>query len=39
MRVMGLEEFMDEFGFDPRGEQPAEENIANADEIEAWDNS
>jgi hypothetical protein len=39
LRVMGLEEFMDEFGFDPRGEQPAEEHKANAAEIDAWDNS
>jgi hypothetical protein len=39
MRVMGLEEFMDEFGFDPRGEPPAQEHKANAAEIEAWDNS
>lgn len=38
LRVMGLEEFMDEFGFDPREGQPAEEHKANAAEIEAWDN-
>ena len=39
LRVMGLEEFMDEFGFDPREGQPTEEHKANSEEIEAWDNS
>ena len=40
MRVMGLEEFMDEFGFDPReAETPATDRKANASEIDAWDNS
>ena len=37
MRVMGLEDFMDEFGFDPR--HPPEEEADNRKEIEAWDNS
>tara|TARA_B100002019_G_scaffold29985_1_gene23954 strand:+ start:9896 stop:10180 length:285 start_codon:yes stop_codon:yes gene_type:complete len=37
LRVMGLEDFMDEFGFDPR--QPPEEVFQdNRKEIEAWDN-
>lgn len=37
LRVMGLEAFMDEFGFDPR--QPPEELPQdNRKEIEAWDN-
>ncbi|MBO58418.1 MAG: hypothetical protein CMA77_05435 [Euryarchaeota archaeon] len=40
LRVMGLEEFMDEFGFDPRQEEPptTEEIETNVSEIEAWDN-
>ena len=40
LRVMGLEEFMDEFGFDPRKEEtPTTEEIeANVSEVDAWDN-
>ncbi len=38
LRVMGLEDFMDEFGFDPRN-PPEEEESDNRKEIEAWDNS
>jgi len=37
MRVMGLEDFMDEFGFDPRN--PPEKEEDNRKEIEDWDNS
>ena len=40
MRVMGLEQFMDEFGFDPReAETPDTAGKANTSEIDAWDNS
>lgn len=40
LRVLGLEEFMDEFGFDPRKEEtPSTEKKANSSEIDAWDNS
>ncbi len=38
LRVMGLEEFMDEFGFDPRESPPQEKDKANSEEIDAWDN-
>ena len=37
LRVMGLEDFMDEFGFDPR-QPPEEVPQDNRKEIEAWDN-
>ena len=40
LRVLGLEEFMDEFGFDPRKEEtPSTDEKASASEIDAWDNS
>ena len=39
LRVMGLEDFMDEFGFDPRNEPLDEEESANTAAIEAWDNA
>ncbi len=39
LRVMGLEDFMDEFGFDPRKEPLDEEESANTAAIEAWDNA
>ena len=40
LRVLGLEEFMDEFGFDPRKEEtPSTEKKANSSEIDAWDNA
>ena len=40
LRVMGLEEFVDEFGFDPR-QPPVDEGDApdNRKEIAEWDNS
>jgi len=38
--IMGLEEFKDRFGFDPRGEEtPATDEKASASEIDAWDNA
>jgi len=37
LRVMGLEDFMDEFGFDPRI-SPEEVPQDNRKEIDAWDN-
>jgi len=38
MRVMGLDEFMEEFGFDPR--QSEEESLeANVAAISEWDNA
>ena len=40
VRVMGLEEFGDEFGFDPREQEtPATVGEDNKLEIDAWDNS
>ncbi len=39
LRVMGLEDFMDEFGFDPRNEALDEEEPSNTAAIEAWDNA
>ena len=39
LRVMGLEEFMDEFGFDPRPEDIEEEDEDNRRAIEEWDNA
>jgi len=38
LRVMGLEEFMDEFGFDPRESPSQQKDKANSEEIDAWDN-
>lgn len=38
LRVMGLEEFMDEFGFDPRESPSQEKDKSNSEEIDAWDN-
>ena len=39
--IMGLEEFKDRFGFDPRGEETpsTDEKKASASEIDAWDNA
>jgi hypothetical protein len=40
LRVMGLEDFMDEFGFDPRQQvEEQEREQDNRKEIEDWDNS
>ena len=39
LRVMGLEDFMDEFGFDPRNAPLDEEESSNTAAIEAWDNA
>ena len=41
LRVMGLEDFMDEFGFDPRKQETPDtvSDKANTSEIDAWDNS
>jgi|TARA_R110000824_G_scaffold10078_7_gene44757 hypothetical protein len=40
LRVMALEEFVDEFGFDPRDKEPqTTDEKASASEIEAWDNA
>ncbi|MBP98507.1 hypothetical protein CMK18_21360 [Candidatus Poribacteria bacterium] len=41
LRVMGLEDFMDEFGFDPRKQETPDtvREKANTSEIDAWDNS
>ena len=38
MRVMGLEDFMDEFGFDPRQETEDEEDPDNRKAVAEWDN-
>ena len=38
MRVMGLEDFMDEFGFDPRQEIEDEEDPDNCKAVAEWDN-
>ena len=38
MRVMGLEDFMDEFGFDPRQEIEDEEDPDNRRAVAEWDN-
>ena len=42
VRVMGLEDFMDEFGFDPRhaeSEDMEEDDEDNRKAIEEWDNA
>ena len=39
LRVLELEEFMDEFGFDPRKPPLDEEESSNTAAIEAWDNA
>lgn len=39
LRVMGLEDFMDEFGFDPRKEPLGEDDDSNTAAIKAWDNA
>ena len=38
MRVMGLEDFMDEFGFAPRQEIEDEEDPDNCKAVAEWDN-
>ncbi len=41
VRIMGLEQFMEEFGFDPREQEPqnAEIDEANKKAIDEWDNA
>ncbi len=39
VRVMGLEDFMDEFGFDPRHAEDEETDEDNRKAIEEWDNA
>ncbi len=38
LRVMGLEEFMDEFGFDPRNPPQEDEDPDNRKAVAEWDN-
>ena len=38
LRVMGLEEFMDEFGFDPRNPPGEDEDPDNCKAVAEWDN-
>jgi len=39
LRVMGLEDFMDEFGFDPRNPPVEKSDTDNRKEIAEWDNT